>query len=77
MCIRDRAPGLADARQCLDIEKLTVAENIPHANQKINPKRCNAIDPVSYTHLDVYKRQRWKPSCGTATARRVMPIVQP
>ena len=26
-----------------------VAENIPHANQKINPKRCNAIDLWKYT----------------------------
>ena len=25
-----------------------VAENIPHANQKINPKRCNAIDLWKY-----------------------------
>ena len=51
MCIRDRAsPSLAQAKRLRKLDK----------EGKLNGDVIDGIlsEPVSYTHLDVYKRQR-------------------
>ena len=45
MCIRDRPPRLREVRR-----------KLPHHQQEEQGRGC--VRPVSYTHLDVYKRQR-------------------
>ena len=40
-------------------ENVIVLGHVQDANgQKMSKSKGNAVDPVSYTHLDVYKRQR-------------------
>ena len=58
MCIRDRIDGV----KCEPIERLVV--NVPddcigNVIEKLGRRKAEMInmEPVSYTHLDVYKRQ--------------------
>ena len=50
MCIRDRAAALFGEN------KLFLAEKKAQETAGLY-KSCGAYEPVSYTHLDVYKRQ--------------------
>ena len=47
MCIRDRGQMVADELN-VDIEDVLAA---------LDEEESSRIEPVSYTHLDVYKRQ--------------------
>ena len=62
MCIRDRYPGDVHAVKDMDME-IKRGEFIVF----VGPSGCGKTTllrmiagPVSYTHLDVYKRQYWK-----------------
>ena len=60
MCIRDRI-DLADGcvRVLLDVEERYYYEMLnEYAGEKIENAQELLHTPVSYTHLDVYKRQR-------------------
>ena len=60
MCIRDRLNAAAAALRAGDDTVLAIAEscgfeNLSYFNRMF--KRRFGLTPVSYTHLDVYKRQ--------------------
>ena len=70
MCIRDRSKGeglgnqfLANIREVdaiVHVVRCFEDSNIVHVDGNINPLRdieTINLEPVSYTHLDVYKRQ--------------------
>ena len=55
MCIRDSASieeQLSDVKKYIELEKL-----LPAAEAKKSAAQTRLTEPVSYTHLDVYKRQ--------------------
>ena len=59
MCIRDRDTTDQDYEQGLTEEQKAFNELI---NKQIYEETANNLEqyePVSYTHLDVYKRQLW------------------
>ena len=53
MCIRDRTIG----NPCLDVTDIEQLAEIAHAHDI--PLVVDNTTSVSYTHLDVYKRQGW------------------
>ena len=53
MCIRDRHVGAHQCAVCIVVFK----EGNQRRGNRDNLSRCNVHIPVSYTHLDVYKRQ--------------------
>ena len=57
MCIRDRmitADMVGDGAVVAD-----VGINVDESGNLCGDVDFDAVEPVSYTHLDVYKRQRW------------------
>ena len=74
MCIRDRSLGVKDASLAIEEGEIFVIMGLSGSgkstmvrllNRLIEPTRgqvlIDGVDTVSYTHLDVYKRQFRKP----------------
>ena len=62
MCIRDRAKTLAKHAKTQEAsDRLVINKNNEKKNQNLDStndaKTVFKLKPVSYTHLDVYKRQ--------------------
>ena len=60
MCIRDRADCEAHGLVFDVVESIPVSEDIKLGTEKRDTHLeayCENVRPVSYTHLDVYKRQ--------------------
>ena len=54
MCIRDRFEGLS-----LELKEVEETAGAEITSFRFNLSDGTSYEPVSYTHLDVYKRQRW------------------
>ena len=83
MCIRDRAfaAQMTERARALGLENSTFANasGWPDPGQRMSMKdlgllSVRLIEPVSYTHLDVYKRQIWR--CPSGVASRVSGVKQ-
>ena len=64
MCIRDRADAVQAVelvgRQAHGVHALEGDGDLAHGLGGVYVQVAVGPCPVSYTHLDVYKRQRWK-----------------
>ena len=57
MCIRDRVGDVLVTREVLVLRNMSVPDQMEVLRHRIKAARRVCYDSVSYTHLDVYKRQ--------------------
>ena len=80
MCIRDRDIGgvekaIAEAYPDWSVRRAFTAQIIINHVQARDDEKIDNVDPVSYTHLDVYKRQT---KCSDVRADGIgIPVEQP